>query len=229
MEAIQLETGLAPRHQQRILLPHSPLTLHDAADTVQRQQIETFIRQRFAHAYQADIHNFMPYLLNTTADTQINAAIGVSPATEHKLFVEHYADQPIEQILSLATGKSLSRNAIAEVGNLAARSGGASQSLFILITAILHEAGYDWVIFTATQQVSNMLRRLKLKTFELHKADPKRLPDHGASWGNYYSHNPTVVAGKLAESLQALTQREVIRFLLDSYQPQIKAIAKQLR
>lgn len=229
MEAVQLETGLAPRHQQRILLPHSPLTLHDTANSPQRQQIETFIRQRFAHAYQADIHNFMPYLLNTTADTKINAAIGVSPATEHKLFVEHYADQPIEQILSLATGKSVSRNAIAEVGNLAARSGGASQSLFILITAILHEAGYDWVIFTATQQVSNMLRRLKLKTFELHKADPKRLPDHGASWGNYYSHNPTVVAGKLAESLQALTQREVIRFLLDSYQPQIKAIAKQLR
>jgi hypothetical protein len=44
MEAVQLETGLSPRHQQRILLPHSPLTLHDRANSPQRQQVETFIR-----------------------------------------------------------------------------------------------------------------------------------------------------------------------------------------
>ena len=62
----------------------------------------------------------------------------------------------------------------------------------------LVELDYQWVVFTATREVRNLLRRLSYPAHVLGPAACERLPDRGAAWGSYYAHDPSVMAGCLA-------------------------------
>jgi hypothetical protein len=74
-------------------------------------------------------------------------------------------------------------------------------------------AGYDWVVCTGTDQLRNSFHRLGIVTQILADADPARLPDGGAGWGQYYEHHPVVVAIKVADGPAALQQAGLLRVI----------------
>ena len=69
------------------------------------------------------------------------------------------------------------------------------------------EAGHDWVVFTATQELIGIFAKLGLPLLALAKADPTRLGAAAADWGSYYESAPVVVAGRIRLALERFGSR----------------------
>ena len=64
------------------------------------------------------------------------------------------------------------------------------------------ESGYEWVVFTATQELIGIFTKLGLPLLALAKADPARLGSAADDWGSYYDAAPVVVAGRIRIALE---------------------------
>jgi hypothetical protein len=73
------------------------------------------------------------------------------------------------------------------------------------MTVLLHAAGYRWVLFTAVKPLFNAFQRLGLNPVRIAVPDPKRLPDGGSNWGNYYQARPIVYAGSIEDGYNKLS------------------------
>jgi hypothetical protein len=189
------------------------LPRHDAAGRLERidahhrarADVEHFICQRFRRHYGARVTQFSPQLMaERDASLRWRAAVGYAPACERTPFLEQYLDAPVEVVLASAFGVAVARDEVVEVGNLAADSPGAARRVIHYVTHHLHQAGFRWVVFTATRALANSFRRLHLTPTELAPADPARLPDGGARWGSYYAHDPRVMGGSIAWGYERL-------------------------
>jgi hypothetical protein len=231
MEALQIQTGIrvAPLRKERLLLTHMPIRF-DAAPSVEKAEVDEYVKQRFAKVYGATVNTFEPYILSTSNDKGISATIGFQPAaTKKPLFLENYLTSTVEEALSIALKQNIKRQQIVEVGNLSSSDkGGASRILFILSVAILHRAGFKWVTFTATNQVQRLLGKLDLTTVSICEADPAKLAERGESWGSYYADKPQVVVGNLSDAIEQLKRHKVINSILDNYQDTINELANQI-
>jgi hypothetical protein len=164
------------------------------------------------------VHSHLPYFLSAYSNTTLASTLGFQPVPQDKpVFLEQYLGCPVEQAIFLKTNHTVSRKKVVEIGSLSSARKGFSELIFILIAAILYEAGYEWVVFTATRQVQQLVDKLQLTTFELCDADPMRLEDKGSSWGRYYDTNPKVLAGNLHEGMAVLSQHRVASFMIDNY------------
>jgi hypothetical protein len=164
----------------------------------QRATLERYIAERFQEVHGAHVEHFCSHLVGV-CDTlgHWQAAAGYTPAASGRLFLEQYLDEPAEQALAAAARTCVARASVAEVGNLAAAPG-MGRMLIPAIGRHLHRLGYRWVVFTATRELRNALRRLQLEPLQLAPALPSRLPDAGAAWGSYYRHDPAVMGGRIA-------------------------------
>lgn len=180
--------------------------------TPRRQALEAFIGARFAEHHAARIRHFMPDLLALEEiDGRLRAAVGVRDAQHGPLFLERYLDRPVEAELMLRHGVSVPRARIAEVGNLAALGAGHARLLIVALTDLLVSEGFEWVVFTATTEVSNSFRRLALTPLVLGRADPARMGDERDDWGRYYDGHPRVMAGAIRGGFETLATRGVFR------------------
>lgn len=233
MEAFNEQISLRKKNTRatradRLLLLHMPIQF-DHATSPNKDIVEAFIADRFYHHYQAEITHFLPYLISTKTNETLTAAMGFqSAASVNPLFLEQYLSTSIETEISRLTNQTVCRNKIAEVGNLTSVHGGTSQLLFVLTVAILHEAGFEWSVFTATKQVQHLLARLNLVTIKVCEANPDKLIDGKQSWGHYYDDKPMVLIGNLTDAIALLKQHEVIGFLLKNYQKTIVDIAQKI-
>jgi hypothetical protein len=163
-----------------------------------RATFEAFIQQRFRKAHGADIRHFMPELFGMhNAEGQLCAVAGVRRAHLEPLFLERYLDEPIESLISAAAEHSVDRNAIVEVGNLAASDTGSARLSIIAITYLLAMSGLEWVTFTGSIGLVNSFHRLGLEPVTLCAADPDRLGDERQHWGSYYESKPWVHFGNI--------------------------------
>lgn len=193
----------------------------------QRYLLEAFIHRRYAQTYEANVTHFLPFLMATWADNTPQGVLGLRPGTRGAFFVEQYLDAPIEQIIAARLATPVSREHIIETGNLAG-SRGSSQFLFIALTEVLQRAGFRWVTFTATAQVSGLLQRLGFSPQEVCQADPERLGKQVKDWGIYYDSAPCVVIGDVQQACLTLeTNAFAQKFLLD-HEQQISAVVTQL-
>jgi hypothetical protein len=233
MEAFNDESSLRQKNTRaasadRLLLPHMPIQF-DHATSPNKKGVENFVAERFRHHYQAEITHFLPYLISTKTNETLTAAMGFQPAgSVNPLFLEQYLTTSIETEISRLTNQTVDRNKIAEVGNLTSVHRGTSQLLFVLTIAILHEAGFEWSVFTATKQVQHLLARLNLITITVCEANPDKLIDGKQPWGSYYDDKPNVLIGNLTNAIALLQQHEVIGFILKNYQKTIGDIAKTI-
>jgi len=226
---LRKQTGRSSSRAERLLLPHMPIQF-DQFSSETKSEVETFVAERFNHHYQAEVIHFLPYLLSTKTDDKFTAAMGFQAAgTVEPLFLEQYLNSSIEDEISRVTKQAVARNTIAEVGNLTSVHRGTSQLLFILTIAVLHEAGFEWSVFTATKQVQQLLAKLNLVTITLCEANPDLLIDKQQSWGSYYDDKPNVLIGNLTDAYALLAQHEVIGFMLKNYQNTITDIAKKIK
>lgn len=164
----------------------------------QRASIEAFIAERFRRVYGAQVSHFGTHLLGLRDEAGTwHAAAGYTPAAGGALFLEQYLDRPVEAVLSETVGEAIPRASIVEVGNLAAVPPGFARSFLPELGGHLRSCRYRWVVFTATREVRNLLRRLCFRSHALAPAAHARIAG-AASWGSYYAHAPQVMAGRIA-------------------------------
>lgn len=183
-----------------------------------RYQAETFIHDRFDMEYNADVRNYMPHLLRLqTRDGKPVAIVGYRDAARQRLFLEHYFDEPIEDVLSCVIGQCVSRDKIVEAGNLADAQPGGARAAITALTAYLYGAGFRWVVFTGVAKLHNAFFRLGLEPLQIGVADVTRLTkDEQHQWGRYYQAGPRIMAGDIHEGYFALEfTRKILQPLWD--------------
>lgn len=187
-----------------------PLAWREAHHWRERRRLERLVRRRFAAEHDARIGHFLPRLFGLwQADTPL-AAVGLRAAARGPLFQEHYLDDSAETFLSRHLGRAISRDEIAEIGNLASQRPGLQRPLYLHLVDQLAAEGIAWLLFTATPEVHNGIRRLGLELHPLMPADPARLGAGQAEWGRYYDRHPWVMAGDLRRTYRDLVDRGLL-------------------
>ncbi|TFH87072.1 hypothetical protein EQG41_09505 [Billgrantia azerbaijanica] len=187
-----------------------PLHWQEARHWPQRRRLEHLVRRRFAEEHGARVRHFLPRLFGLWQGDRARAAVGLRAAHTGPLFQERYLDDSAEALLAARFGQVLPRREIAEIGNLASALPGLQRRLFLHLVAQLAQEGLAWLLFTATPQVANGIRRLGLELHPLMPADPARLGDEQADWGRYYAHRPWVMAGDLRRAHRDLLARGLL-------------------
>lgn len=126
-----------------------------------------------------------------------SAALGYRLASEERLFLEDYLDQPIEHAVSELFGRPTSRDRVVEIGAHASDRSRATVALWAR-TARHLDGVADVAVAVLTTPLRSMFARLGIDIREICKADPARLPGGGAGWGHYYNLQPWVCAGLIA-------------------------------
>jgi hypothetical protein len=177
---------------------------HLAGVAPRRSEVEGFIRSVFARCYGASVTHFAPNLLLLEQCDRIVAATGWRSAGTEALFLERYLDLPIESAMAKLANVPVERERIVEVGNLAAEKNGGSLHVIHALASHLDRLAYEWVVFTATQELIGIFTRLGLPLLALAKADPARLGADAADWGSYYATEPVIVAGRIRIAIERL-------------------------
>ena len=212
----------------KLLNPSPQVQLIGPADPG-RNSIENYIGERYQAFYQAKVSNFCPWLVSMQCLGKHTGAAGLRPASASALYLEQYLEVPIERAMSVALGTEISRSSIIEVCNLVAERKGASHLLFLLFTAALHQAGYEWIVFTATKALRNNLDKVGFPVHAIQVASPASLdPALVQDWGNYYRTEPVVVAGRLEDAMKIILGRTLFRRLLRLYRADINAMVARL-
>jgi hypothetical protein len=175
-------------------------------DAERRVELERFVQGCFARTWGARVSEFMPLLAALRSDAgELVGVLGMRPAEEGPLFLEQYLDRPVEQQVAQVARVPVFRGRITEVGNLAAVAPGGGRWLITALTAYLHAAGREWVVFTGGPELRNAFHRLGLNPLVLGPADPARLGAAADDWGRYYEQQPMVMAGRVGEGFARLS------------------------
>ena len=210
----------------------APLVLSlglDPVNSANRQELEAFIARRFEQQHGAQIHEFLPFLLNLRDSDQLAAVVGLRPAQDGELFLERYLDVPIEQAISQAFWAPVDSDRIVEIGNLAAATPENACMLFAVLASVLHQAGLRWVVCTATPQVKSMLDKLQFSSRTICNADATRLEDDASQWGDYYATRPQVIVGDSNAAAYRVASNRALSALTYRLGQPIRQIAATLR
>jgi len=178
-----------------------------------RPAAEGFIRARFQDTYDAEVCVFHPYLLGVTrADHGITSVIGFRPASCGQFFLESYLDGAAEQLLTDATGETIQRRQVVEVGNLASADTKSFRFLMIgLITLLDRLPETRWMVCTVGEKLIRLLRRTRFFPIVINQASAERLSPEDGKWGSYYRHARSVVAGNVAYGMRELKRQNIWR------------------
>lgn len=178
---------------------------------VRRADLETFIAQRFARAYGAEVTADHPLIAGLLApDGEVLAAAGVRFADTGPLFLERYLDQPIEAEVSRVLGAEAPRDTIAEIGAFASTHPGWSMQLFETLPPWLAGlTGKRFAVATLRPELARMLGRSGFGLRTIADANPARLGPEASAWGTYYAGAPRIYAGRVgtADALSLMRER----------------------
>ena len=173
----------------------------------ERRRVEAFLESAYDRAFQGKIRRHYPFLMSVQdRDGQIHAAVGFRFAATEPLFLEQYLDAPAEAAIAAKLGGPVERKGVAEIGNLASESPGASLFLFLALASHLDRQGCTHAVATATHQLRRGFARAGFLTQPLARAEVGRLTTGAGDWGGYYDRDPEVLAGPIAPALPALAQ-----------------------
>lgn len=159
-----------------------------------RAAAEAFIEGVYQRAFGARIERHYPNLVGLPAARGgLAAAAGYRWADEEPLFLEQYLDAPIEQALAVRLDRPVLRAEIVEIGNLASAGAARSVVLFAALVRWLRARGATYAVGVATGRLRTLFAAIGHPLQVLGPADPARLSDGGAAWGDYYAHDPMVV------------------------------------
>lgn len=193
-----------------------------------RGQAERFIADKYRQAYAAELHNFLPIILRISQADATVGALGLQPGHYRPLFLEQYLDAPIEHHVAAISRQPVDRSSLVEVGNLVVARNGYGPLLLVTMAMSLAAAGYQWMVFTVTEQVERLLKRLGFNPHHLAFADPDRLTADEGSWGTYYANNPRVMVGNLARAETIIGGNPQLGSLALQYQAPCREIAGAL-
>ena len=169
----------------------------------ERLELEDFVGAAFKRKHDATVTSYLPTLLSfRDAAGALRGVVGLRGAGEHRLYLEQYLEQPIEAAIAAAAGRSVRREQVVEVGNLAGTNCRSAVRMVALLPSHLLARDFNWIVFTATSAVRGILLGFGAPLIELARADGARVANAGDEWGRYYDTDPRVFAGFLPDSLQ---------------------------
>lgn len=195
----------APTNMATLATP-VPAGIYHIQRTDNLQQVQRFIRQRFAEQHDAHIEVFAPDLLALVDQQQrLVATLGYRAATE-ALFLEQYLDEPIEQSLQPHSQRPAARSRILEISNLASIANNGTLRLIPPLCDHFLKLDFDWLVMTLTTPVVAAFRRIHLDELliSLSPASAARLRVGRNQWGRYYALNPQVYAINLHQAHEQL-------------------------
>ncbi len=173
------------------------------AGSPERPELEDFVGAAFKRKHDATVTSYLPTLLSFRDPAgALRGVVGLRGAGEHRLYLEQYLEQPIEAAIAAATGRSVRREQVVEVGNLAGTNCRSAVRMVALLPSHLLARDFQWIVFTATSAVRAILLGFGAPLVELARADGARVANAGDEWGRYYDTDPRVFAGFLPDSLQ---------------------------
>jgi hypothetical protein len=185
-----------------VATPRSRLRLHRDGDGA-RAEVEQFIAGVYRRHFAARLTHFMPVLVSRSIDGCTCAAAGYRSAVD-PLFLERYLPAPIEQMLAKATGQTVARETVVEVGQFASQCAGEGRRLMPELARHLVDSGFRWAVLTATADLRRLLRHQGLAAMPLGTAQRRCVGGEARLWGSYYRHTPKVLAGDLVANLARL-------------------------
>ncbi len=207
--------------------PKFDLVSREAQD---RSEIERYIASSFESSYGASLAEFLPLFLTLRCSGQLSASAGVSLGTSPQaFFLEQYLDAPVESELGRLCAEAISREQIVEIGNLVSTTLGASRLMFVILASILEQAGFEWMVFTATRPLLHSLRKLGFHTQVIAQAQSARIDKNSnADWGSYYDNQPQVVAGRLSSAQELVQGRSIFTLVQRFYSDKIESLALEI-
>jgi hypothetical protein len=196
---------------------------------VGRERLEQYISGIFNAAYGARILEYLPLLFQLECNGAKQAALGLRSAAVAPLFCEQYLDAPAQQQVETLYGRRVSRPQIMELGNLVATEPGYSGLLYIIITAAIHEAGIEYLMFAANKRVRNSIARCGFTPRTIQAAQRSRLGTQGLDWGRYYEGDPIVMLADIALTMRQIASQPKLQGVVDAYQLVIPALADSIR
>jgi hypothetical protein len=224
-KGVQQHTAAGSPMLRKLLRFNPQFNLHRTGSS-DRGDIEDYIAEVFAQAYNAEVTGFAPFLISMRCAGNISAAAGIQPANTAPLFLEQYLDNPIEQVLSSRYGKTIGRHEIFELCNLAALRPGVTQLIYLIMAGVMARTGLDYAVFAGTKQVAKGVSKLGFCMESIVAADPARLGADAANWGSYYANEPHVMVLDVRKSMAAINALPLPGTLLSMYESQIAEMAK---
>lgn len=171
----------------------------------ERQRVESFIADVYFNVHRATLKAFLPSLFAIRGDgEQVEAAIGMRRIGQDPIFLEQYLEESIDAMLSSNVGQPVLRQSVAEVGNLASISAGASRTLIAFMVYYLQSIGIEWAVCTGTDAVRAALKRVGVHFDLIAHARGECLGEEQVHWGSYYRNNPCVLAVNIPRAAVAL-------------------------
>ncbi len=208
-------------------LPCSQIELLFRSDPA-RGQAERFIADKYRRIYNAELQHFLPIIIRISQADATVGAFGLRPGHYRPMFLEQYLDAPIEHQVAELSRQPVDRSSLAEVGNLVVSRNGYGPLLLVTLAMSLARAGYQWMVFTVTEQVERLLKRLGFNPQQLVLADPDRLSADKCSWGTYYANKPRVMVGNISRAETIIGMNPKLCSLALQYQNQCREIASAL-
>lgn len=193
--------------RRRARCTHHQLLVCGRSDPM-RVELERFVQDAFVARHGAHVCSFMPTLLAMHGNRGVCGVAGFRRAADEPLFLERYLDRPIEAAIEAATKRGVPRSQIVEVGNLAGLSCRAAVRLVLELPQLLLAQGHRWIVFTATEQVRQLLGAFRAPLIELAPARATCVAGLGDDWGRYYETDPRVMVGYLEDGLAMHRQRQ---------------------
>lgn len=198
MENNNLSSPQVAYRAARMLAP-SPFSLTlESEVSPARRELESLIGDKFAAQYGARLRQFPPYLLVLRTGDKPSAIVGLRPAREQSLFLESYLPGSAEAAISELYKTPVDRSKIVEIGSLVSIERGSSYLLFGALAPLLRDAGFRWVLCTATGNVEAMLHKMQFGPRRVCAASADAPGIDRADWGSYYDAMPHVISGDLS-------------------------------
>lgn len=220
--------GAARKALQRLVRPKPIFSIHGVSSP-ERSELEAYIARQFDEIYHAQITGYMPKLLSMRCNGQCSAVAGLRSAADASLFIERYLDQPIEVELAACSDVPTVRRNIIEVGNLVATHRGASQLFFTVLVAVAKAADIQWAVFSATNRVARILRKMNFVCHLLARSDPARLGSDVSLWGRYYDSDPVVLAVDIEATVARLRESLLADAAMRLFGRVVSELARALR
>jgi len=164
-----------------------------------RLGLEARVRSGFGRHFNACIEGFMPDLAVYRHARGASGVIGIRSAGDEPLFLESYLDDPVETVIHLASGESVRRDEVAEVGQFVVEDRDIVADFFRDLVPFLRSRGHTWICFTGTNRIRALIARIGFAGFPVTTASLNRVSDNRNHWGSYYDHDPIVIVGKLSD------------------------------
>ena len=177
-----------------------------------RSSIERHILESYQNSFSASLAHFMPTLVTANLPGQAaHLSFGLSGADQHRLFLENYLPESVEQVLSRMVNTPVKRNAIIEIGNLAFANTANIRDDLIAIAHYCYALGYQYVVCTATRMLRLVFLRAGIRPIYLGDACPDDIPQDGTHWGAYYETSPQIIGGNIFLGIEHLKCAKVQR------------------